>query len=249
VESADPFGFGSFSAGQVFLYSPAPVISAPTVRRGCERVTEIVVNRLLDRCEVLGPGVRAVVWVQGCPLRCRECIAAETLSFDGGRVMPVAELASWLCSLVGVEGVTLSGGEPFAQARPLAQLLDEVRAVRPDFTAMSYSGFTLAAVRRGTPAQRALLDRLDLLVDGPYQVARHGDLRWRGSSNQRLIPLSDRYRDLLAEPDIGAGIEFTVGLDRTLSWAGVPGVPGFRDQVTAALAAQSYGLRVQMEEA
>src|SRR6185437_8768369 len=100
-------------------------------------------------------------------------------------------------------------------------LLDEVRAVRPEFTAMSYSGFTHAALRRGTPAQRALLDRLDLLVDGPYQVARHGDLRWRGSANQRLIALTDRYRQVFTEPDVGAGIEFTVGIDRTLSWAGV----------------------------
>jgi anaerobic ribonucleoside-triphosphate reductase activating protein len=202
---------------------------------------------MVDRCAVLGPGTRAVIWVQGCPLRCHDCIAQETLSFDGGTRMSVAELAGWLCSLTDVEGVTFSGGEPFAQAAPLALLLDQVRATRPGFTAMSYSGFTLAALRRGTAAQRDLLDRLDLLVDGPYQVTRHGDLRWRGSSNQRLIPLSDRYRDVLAEPDTGAGIEFTVGTDRTLSWAGVPAVPGFRDQVTAALAARGYGLRVETE--
>jgi anaerobic ribonucleoside-triphosphate reductase activating protein len=191
--------------------------------------------------------MRAVIWVQGCPLRCRDCIAQETLSFDGGTTRTVADLAAWLGSLAGVEGVTLSGGEPFAQAEPLALLLDEVRAVRPEFTAMSYSGFTHAALRRGTPAQRALLDRLDLLVDGPYQVARHGDLRWRGSSNQRLIALTDRYREVLTEPDTGAGIEFTVGIDRTLSWAGVPSVPGFRDQVTAAIAARGFGLRVDTE--
>jgi anaerobic ribonucleoside-triphosphate reductase activating protein len=211
-------------------------------------VAAVLVSRVLDSCTVLGPGTRAVICVQGCPLRCRDCIAPETLGFDGGTAMPVDELAPWLCSLTSAEGVTLSGGEPFAQAESLALLIDAVRAVRPDFTVMSYSGFTLAALRRGTPAQRALLDRIDLLVDGPYQVAHHGDLRWRGSSNQRLIPLSDRYRDVLAEPDVGAGIEFSVGVDRTLSWAGVPGVPGFRNQVTAALAAKGYGLRVESEE-
>jgi len=210
-------------------------------------VADLVVSRVVDRCTVLGPGTRAVIWVQGCPLRCRDCIAQETLSFDGGVTRTVADLAGWLSSLSDVEGVTFSGGEPFAQAEALALLLDEVRAVRPRFTAMSYSGFTHAALRRGTQAQRALLDRLDLLVDGPYQVARHGDLRWRGSSNQRLIALTERYREVLAEPDVGAGIEFTVGSDRTLSWAGVPGVPGFRDQVTAALADRGYGLRVEAE--
>jgi anaerobic ribonucleoside-triphosphate reductase activating protein len=210
-------------------------------------VAAVVVSRVLDRCTVLGPGTRAVIWVQGCPLRCRDCIAQEALSFGGGTTRTVADLAGWLGSLADVEGVTFSGGEPFAQAAPLALLLDEVRAVRPDFTAMSYSGFTHAALRRGTPAQHALLDRLDLLVDGPYQLARHGDLRWRGSANQRLIALTGRYREVLAEPDVGAGIEFTVGIDRTLSWAGVPSVPGFRNQVTAALAARGYGLRVETE--
>lgn len=207
----------------------------------------VMVSRVLDRCAVLGPGTRAVIWVQGCPLRCRDCIATETLSFEGGTAMAVANLAAWLCSLDDVEGVTFSGGEPFAQAEPLGLLLDAVRAVRPDFSAMSYSGFTLAALRRGTPAQCALLDRLDLLIDGPYQVAHHGDLRWRGSSNQRLIALTDRYADVLGEPDAGAGIEFTVGIDHTLSWAGVPSVPGFRDQITTALAARGYGLRVETD--
>jgi anaerobic ribonucleoside-triphosphate reductase activating protein len=191
--------------------------------------------------------MRAVIWVQGCPLRCRDCIAPESLSFSGGTTRDIAELAGWLCSLADVEGVTFSGGEPFAQAESLALLLDDVRATRPEFTAMSYSGFTLAALRRGSPAQRALLERLDLLVDGPYQVARHADLRWRGSSNQQVIPLSDRYRDAPPQPDTGAGLEFTVGLDNTMSWAGVPGIPGFRNLITAELASRGYRLQVERE--
>jgi anaerobic ribonucleoside-triphosphate reductase activating protein len=216
-------------------------------------VAEVVVNRLLDRCEVLGPGVRAVIWVQGCPLRCPGCIAPETLPFadaDGnvGSVRAVAELAGWLAELDETEGVTLSGGEPFAQAEALAELLDTVRASRPDYTAVAYSGFTIAALRRGSAGQRALLDRLDLLVDGPYRVAKHGDLRWRGSANQQLIPLSDRYRDVTAQPDGGQGIEFALGIDGTLSWAGVPSVPGFRDMVTTGLADRGYGLRVEAED-
>jgi len=210
-------------------------------------VTTVVVSRVLDHCEVLGPGARAVIWVQGCPLRCRGCVAPETLSFEGGTVRTVDDLADWLCSLSATEGVTFSGGEPFAQAEALALLLDKVRAVRPDFSAMSYSGFTLAALMRGTAAKQALLARLDLLVDGPYQAARHGDLRWRGSSNQRLIPLTDRYPDVLSRPDIGQGIEFTLDLDGGLSWAGVPGVRGFRERIAAGLASRGYGLLAETE--
>src|SRR5215472_6095033 len=133
----------------------------------------VVVSRTLDRCAVLGPGQRAVIWVQGCPLRCPGCLAGETLTFEGGTVIPVADLCAWLTGLADVEGVTMSGGEPFSQAGSLALLLDEVREIRPDFTAMCYSGFSHAALRRGTDEQRGLLDRLDLLIDGPYQRSRH----------------------------------------------------------------------------
>ncbi len=203
------------------------------------------VARTLDRCTVLGPGTRAVVWVQGCPLRCRGCVAAETLPFDGGTARPVADVAGWLCGLDGIEGVTLSGGEPFSQARALAELLDAVRAERPDFGAMAYSGFRHEALRRGGPDRRALLARLDLLVDGPYVAARHGSLRWRGSANQRLIPLTDRYAHALAGPDTTAGIELSVGPDGSVSWAGVPPAPGFREGLEDRLAARGFVLHTE----
>ncbi|MGW1607007.1 4Fe-4S cluster-binding domain-containing protein [Streptomyces eurythermus] len=72
--------------------------------------TRLSVARTLDRCTVLGPGSRAVIWVQGCPLRCPGCVAAETLPFEGGTSRTVHELAEWLCGLDAIEGVTFSGG-------------------------------------------------------------------------------------------------------------------------------------------
>lgn len=208
-------------------------------------VTSLSVARRLDRCAVLGPGVRAVLWVQGCPLRCRGCVAAETLPFDGGTAYPVHELADWLVGLPDVEGVTLSGGEPFSQAAGLTALLDAVRARRPDFSAMAYSGFRYEALRRGGPDRRALLRRLDLLVDGPYVASRHRSLRWRGSANQRVLALSDRYAHTGAEPDTSAGVELSVETDGSLSWAGVPPTPGFREGLEEQLAARGFALRTQ----
>ncbi|MFE1443698.1 4Fe-4S single cluster domain-containing protein [Streptomyces sp. NPDC058739] len=203
--------------------------------------------RTLDRCTVLGPGVRAVVWVQGCPLRCKGCVAAETLPFEGGTPVAVSELAAHLAALTDVEGVTLSGGEPFAQAGALTALLDAVRERRPGFSAMAYSGFRHEALRRGTPAQQALLDRLDLLVDGPYVATRHAPLRWRGSANQRLLALTDRYAALVAgiadEDDTSAGVEVSMGADGSFSWAGVPPVPGFRETLEARLEARGFVAR------
>lgn len=207
--------------------------------------THLSVARTLDRCAVLGPGTRAVIWVQGCPLRCAGCVAAETLPFEGGTGRTVTELADWLCLLDGIEGVTFSGGEPFGQAGALAELLDVVRARRPDFGAMAYSGFRHEALRRGGPDRLALLERLDLLVDGPYVAARHASLRWRGSDNQRLIALTDRYTRVLAEPDTTVGIELSVDADGSVSWAGVPPVPGFREGFEDQLAARGFVLHTE----
>ncbi|WP_432107955.1 4Fe-4S single cluster domain-containing protein [Streptomyces sp. AA1529] len=208
-------------------------------------VTRLSVARTLDRCTVLGPGTRAVLWVQGCPLRCRGCVAAETLPFEGGTDRSVSELADWLCGLPDVEGVTLSGGEPFSQAAGLAALLDAVRARRPGFSAMAYSGLRYEALCRGGADRLALLRRLDLLVDGPYVAALHGSLRWRGSSNQRLVALTDRYPELRSQPDTSAGIEVSVEPGGALSWAGVPPTPGFRAGLEAHLAERGFVLHTQ----
>ncbi|MFI2424357.1 4Fe-4S single cluster domain-containing protein [Streptomyces sp. NPDC018955] len=212
---------------------------------GTTGVPRLSVARRLDHCTVLGPGTRAVLWVQGCPLRCRGCVAAETLPFEGGTAHTVDELADWLCGLPDVEGVTLSGGEPFSQAAGLAALLDAARARRPDLSAMAYSGFRYEALRAGGPDRRALLRRLDLLVDGPYVAARHGSLRWRGSANQRIVALTGRYAHLAAEPDTSAGVELSLEADGSLSWAGVPPAPGFREGFEEQLAARGFVLHTR----
>lgn len=151
-----------------------------------------------NRCTVLGPGRRAVLWVQGCPFRCPGCVAPESQPFRGGQVTDIASLADELSSLPDIEGVTFSGGEPFAQAAALADLVDSIRRER-DLSFMSYTGYTLEHLLRcGSPTQKALVERLDILIDGPYLAGRHTDLRWRGSDNQQVYFLSPRYRHLAA---------------------------------------------------
>jgi anaerobic ribonucleoside-triphosphate reductase activating protein len=179
---------------------------------------------------VLGPFERAVIWVQGCPLRCRGCITPEGLPFEGGELVPVAELADWIIEEHdgrGVEGVTFSGGEPFSQAAALCAVVDRARA-RRNIGVMCYSGFTHKHIQQtGSAEQIAFLARIDLLVDGPYMSTRHGDLLWRGSANQRLILLSDRYRAEL-ERIIAEGGDKSAGLEiRELERAGlvIAGVP------------------------
>lgn len=184
--------------------------------------------RRSNRCTVLGPGVRAVLWVQGCPLRCPGCVAPETLPFAGGEVVEVSRLASDIISLPGIEGLTFSGGEPMSQAAALTELLDIVHAHR-DLSVVCYTGFPLGHLRSvGTPVQRELMKRVDILIDGPYLRQRHTTLRWRGSDNQQLHFLSPRYAHLAhIVQERGAWIEFELDEQDTLHWMGIPPL-GFR---------------------
>jgi anaerobic ribonucleoside-triphosphate reductase activating protein len=203
-------------------------------------MTFLTISRLAERTSVLGPGLRAVVWVHGCPLRCAGCIAPEDLPFAGGDRRTVSELARWLNALPAeVTGVTFSGGEPMAQAGALAELADTARRDR-DWSVMSYSGFTLEHLsRHGDQDQRRLLSRLDVLVDGPYLANRHADLRWRGSDNQRIHLLTDRHAP--PDSDRTAGIELQAGTDDVM-WIGVPPVPGFRERFEQAMRDQGVDL-------
>ncbi|MCB9536248.1 MAG: radical SAM protein [Myxococcales bacterium] len=141
--------------------------------------------------EAEGPGRRYAVWVQGCPLRCPGCCNPDLLPFRGGRAVAPAELAARVVATPGIEGLTLLGGEPFAQAAPLAEVAEQVRAA--GLSVMVFSGFTLEALRARADAAR-LLAATDLLVDGPYDARRPDTRRrWVGSTNQRTLALTDRY--------------------------------------------------------
>ena len=197
------------------------------------------VGRTSDRCTVLGPGLRAVIWVTGCRLRCRECIAPEFLDPRAGEDLAVSALAEWILCLEEIDGVTLSGGEPFEQAAALCAVLDAVRAVKPELSAMAFTGYTLARLRSHASAdQLALLRRLDLVIDGPYVPARHSAKRWRGSSNQQLHRLSERWPLGLGDLDQSAGIEVAVAADGGFALAGVPASRGFRAAFEERLAAE-----------
>ena len=203
-------------------------------------MTTLQISRVAAGTTVLGPGVRAVIWVRGCPLRCPGCIAPEDLPFTGGDERTVDDLAAWLNGLpAGVTGVTFSGGEPMAQAAALAELVEVIRRDR-DWSVMSFTGFTVEHLRRhGDEPQRRLLSHLDILVDGPYVAALHADLRWRGSANQQVHRLTDRHPAI--DDDRSAGIELqTSGSE--LMWIGVPPVPGFRTRFETEMRARGVEL-------
>lgn len=201
----------------------------------------------------LGPGRRAVIWVQGCASRCAGCIAPEAWDPAAGALEPVDQVAGWLLARPDIEGVTLSGGEPMLQAAGLAALIRHVRR-RRDLGVICYTGFVMPPPDspHGVPLDldgpaADLLARVDLLIDGPYVESLHADLLWRGSGNQRLIALTDRYRDLLpavgSRDDSGAGLVCSVDAEGGPHLAGVPSEAGFRRRFEALLADRGVDLK------
>ena len=202
-----------------------PGVNAPFDQ---ERPCILRVSRVVLRCTTLGPGLRSVVWTQGCGLRCRGCLVPDTHDPAGGQPVDVEALAAALLADPAPTGLTLSGGEPFDQAAACADLVEHVRAARPDLSAMAYSGHRLERLRARPDAAR-LLRHLDLLVDGAYVERLHAPLRWRGSANQRIHLLSERHADLADAPDVTQGVEIGVSEHGTPF---INGVPPFRDART-----------------
>ena len=132
-----------------------------------------------------GPGFRITVFVQGCPHDCPGCHNPETHDFASGKVMNTEKVIEAIKENELLDGLTLSGGEPFCQCEACAELAKA--AHETGLNVWSYSGWTYEQLLK-RPDAKILLDNIDVLVDGPFVLAeRTLELRFRGSRNQRLI--------------------------------------------------------------
>lgn len=172
------------------------------------------------KCEetcALGPFKRFALWVQGCNKRCRGCVSPDAQPLDSGDSVAVSELAEEILAVPGIEGITISGGEPFLQQEALRALIDAVRSKR-DLGVIIYTGMCYEEVR-DTPLAR----RCDILIDGEYMEELNDDRSLRGSSNQRVICLTGRYKDLIGQyyGQPGRKVEF-VPTDSGIQMIGIP---------------------------
>ena len=195
---------------------------------GCRRKDMLNLAGFLPRSEVNGPGSRAVVWVQGCPIRCRGCFNEAYWPFYPVNLVTVNELATRITALPDIDGVTFSGGEPFAQAGALALLGDRVKEA--GLTLVIYTGFTHnQLVRSHRPSWIHLMGITDLLIAGPYIESLACTGMYRGSSNQQVLPLSGRIRPVspghYAPEEQGGRVEFTIGVDGSITTSGFPDKP------------------------
>ncbi len=146
------------------------------------RIANTVSDSIVD-----GPGLRFTVFTQGCPHRCPGCHNPGTHDPAGGREVSVAELAAELSGNPLTDGLTLSGGEPFCQAAECAALARIAR--ERGLNVWAYTGYTYERLLAGeVPDALALLEQVDVLVDGPFVEAEKSYAAlFRGSANQRLI--------------------------------------------------------------
>lgn len=137
-----------------------------------------------------GPGLRFSVFVQGCSHGCPGCHNPESQPAEGGYLRDVEDVAQDIRKNKLIHGVTLTGGEPFEQTEGLLELAQLLKAEGYDL--WIYSGYLFEELMAGHPHQKApdLLRLCDVLVDGPFvQKLNSYELKWVGSSNQRVIDL------------------------------------------------------------
>jgi anaerobic ribonucleoside-triphosphate reductase activating protein len=205
-------------------------------------MTAVRINRMHYPLTVLGHGVRAGIWLQGCTIGCAGCASRDTWDPDGGEAVEPAAVVRWLGSLGGaVDGVTVSGGEPFQQPRALAALLAELDVWRRDrdrpADLLVFSGYTHARLT-ARPECAEALSRCDAVVAGPYVESRNSGTELRGSDNQEIVPLTplgaERYGRSAATPAPAMQLSTDTGVVRLI------GIPrrGDLDRLRAGLAAR-----------
>jgi anaerobic ribonucleoside-triphosphate reductase activating protein len=151
------------------------------------------VAAICHKTRALGPGLRAVIWVQGCPFRCKGCISPSWIPIQPAMEYHPQELADTLLADPEITGLTISGGEPVLQASALDSLLSYARTKR-EIDVIMFSGYyyeNLLAFPEGSAVAR-LLGNIDVLIDGPYDEKHNDNRGMRGSTNQRVFNLTQK---------------------------------------------------------
>jgi len=169
---------------------------------------QVQLASLIEESIVDGPGLRFVLFTQGCPHRCPGCHNPQTHLRVGGTYFSTDEILALYDQHPACRGITLSGGEPFLHGGPLAQLAEAIHQRGGDV--VTYTGYRLEKLRELARTDEhilALLGETDLLIDGPFVLAKRClEAPFVGSSNQRLIALSPLGNKLLADiPELPEG--------------------------------------------
>ena len=150
---------------------------------------EIRIAGTVDDSIVDGPGIRYTVFTQGCPHHCPGCHNPKTHAQDGGYTVDTEKIVAQLRANPLLDGLTLSGGEPFEQPAACTELARQAHAL--GLNVWCYTGYTCEVLLTAKkPAWEALLQQVDVLVDGPFLLGERSlELQYCGSKNQRLLDM------------------------------------------------------------
>lgn len=156
------------------------------------RIAGVVKESTVD-----GPGFRYVIFTQGCPHHCEGCHNPETHDMNGGHLESITTIVEDIKKNPLLKGVTLSGGDPFMQAKKLVKLLNMLDLNR--YTVMTYTGFKYEYLIENSNDENGYLELLkltDVLIDGKFvQELKSEKAKFRGSTNQRAIDVKKSLKE------------------------------------------------------
>lgn len=151
------------------------------------------ISHYIERTSVLGPYSRSALWVHGCCFSCKGCLAKEMNAGPYKEFSP-AVLSEAFLEVTDTEGITISGGEPFLQSGELATMLDHIKA-KQDYGVIVYTGFLKDDLEKNDDfGVQRFLQHIDILIDGHYMQELDDGKPYRGSSNQKIHLMTDRYK-------------------------------------------------------
>ena len=168
--------------------------------------------------KVNGPGLRFVLWTQGCSKGCKNCFNPLTWSTENNKVMSNDNILELIKNFEDIDGVTITGGDPFEQEYELLELLFSLRTFNFKKGIIVYTGFTIDEINEN-PIRRKCLDYMDILIDGRYEEDKRISSGLKGSSNQNVLYLTDKIK----EEEINIDQEIEIGFSSdTIFLTGFP---------------------------
>lgn len=168
--------------------------------------------------KVNGPGLRFVLWTQGCSKGCKNCFNPLTWSNEKNKIFTNDNLLELIKNFEDIDGITITGGDPFEQEYELLELLFSLSSFNFKKGIIVYTGFTIDEINEN-PIRRKCLDYLDILIDGRYVEENKISSGLKGSSNQNVFYFSDKVK----EEEINIDQEIEIGFSEdTVFLTGFP---------------------------
>ena len=149
------------------------------------KISQVVNDSIVD-----GPGIRLAVFTQGCIHNCPSCHNPQTHDIGGGKETDTEKIATLMSNNPLLDGITLTGGDPFVQPKQCAQIAKDAHAL--GLNVWTYTGYTYEQLcHKNDPDFNSLMENTDVLIDGPFLLNQRSlELRFRGSKNQRVIDMA-----------------------------------------------------------